>query len=268
MIDLSGGELSIRRQCELLDVNRSSLYYKPQTADDLTLRCMRLIDEEFTRHPFYGTRRMTAFLRSLGHDVNRKRVQGLYDVMGLEAVYPKPNLSRRDQEHKIYPYLLRGMTIERINQVWSADITYIRMKEGFVYLVAIIDWFSRYVLDWQVSITLDADFCIETLSRALVKTHCEIFNTDQGSQFTSKGFTGLLLDSNVQISMDGKGRALDNIFVERLWRALKYECIYLHEFCSIKELITALKKYFDFYNNERFHQSLGYLTPHSVYSSI
>lgn len=267
MIDLTGDELSVRRQCELLNVNRSSLYYKPQTADDFSLQLMRLIDEEYTRHPFYGSRRMTAFLRNLGHDVNRKRVQRLYGMMGLEAVYPKPNLSRRNQEHKIFPYLLRGMSIERINQVWSADITYIRMKQGFVYLVAIIDWFSRYVLDWQVSITLDADFCIETLSRALAKTSCEIFNTDQGCQFTSKGFTGLLLENDIQISMDGKGRALDNVFVERLWRALKYECIYLSEFCTIKELIEALKRYFEFYNNERFHQSLGYLTPFTVYHS-
>jgi putative transposase len=260
-----GNELSVRRQCELLDVNRSSLYYQPQSTDDLTLQLMRLVDEEYTRHPFYGTRKMLAHLRALGHNVNRKRVQRLYVQMGLEAVYPKPNLSRRNQEHKIFPYLLRGLSIERNNQVWSADITYIRMKQGFVYLIAIIDWFSRYVLDWQISPTLEADFCIETLSRSLEGSSCEIFNTDQGCQFTSKGFVDLLLSKGILVSMDGKGRALDNIFIERLWRSLKYECIFLSEFETIKDLIRAIRVYFEFYNYKRPHQSLGYQTPGGIY---
>lgn len=255
----------MRRQCELLSVNRSSLYYNPQPADDFTLTLMRLIDEEYTRHPFYGTRKMVAYLRSLGFDINRKRVQGLYQRMGLEAVYPKPNLSRRNHEHQVFPYLLRGVKIERINQVWSADITYIRMRQGFVYLVAIIDWFSRYVLDWQISTTLEAGFCIETLTRTLERANCEVFNTDQGSQFTAKNFVGVLLDKQIQISMDSHGRALDNVFVERLWRSLKYECIYLQEFIAVKELIQAIAMYFEFYNNVRPHQALDYRTPREIY---
>lgn len=208
---------------------------------------------------------MMVYLRGLGHDINRKRIQGLYERMGLEAVYPKPNLSRRIQEHKIFPYLLRGINIERANQVWSADITYIRMKQGFVYLVAIIDWFSRYVLDWQISPTLEADFCSETLFRSLQGAICEIFNTDQGSQFTAKSFVDILLGKEISVSMDGKGRALDNIFVERLWRSLKYECIFLNEFQTVKELTLAIKQYFKFYNDERPHQSLGYRTPSAIY---
>ena len=208
---------------------------------------------------------MMIHLRRHGYEVNRKRIQRLYKVMRIEAVYPKPNLSHRNQEHKIYPYLLRGIQIERVNQVWSTDITYIRMKHGFVYLVAIIDWFSRYVLDWQVSVTLEADFCVEVLSRVLEKSQCEIFNTDQGCQFTSQGFVGCLLKKDILVSMDGKGRALDNVFVERLWRSVKYECVYLNEFETVKDLIKSLTIYLAFYNNERPHQSLGYRTPSVVY---
>ena len=184
---------------------------------------MRLIDEEYTRHPIYGARRMKSYLQNLGYAVNRKRIQRLYRLMGLEAVYPKPNLSKAVSEHKKFPYLLRGVRIDRRDQVWSTDITFIRLKYGFVYLMAIIDWFSRYVLDWELSISLEADFCIEALNRVLNIGKCDIFNTDQGSQFTSEGFTGLLLANDVKISMDGKGRALDNVFVERLWRSVKYE---------------------------------------------
>lgn len=228
---------------------------------------MNLIDEEFTRHPFYGTRRMAAYLRHLGHEVNRKRIQSLYRLMGLEANYPKPNLSKRHAEHKIYPYLLKDVKIDRVNQVWSTDITYIRLKEGFAYLMAIIDWRSRYVLDWQLSTTLEADFCIEALARALKKGQSEIFNTDQGSQFTANDFVDLLLSRGIQVSMDGKGRALDNIFVERLWRSLKYELIYQMEYRSVREAKKGIGEYFVFYNDERFHQALNYKTPREVYFS-
>jgi putative transposase len=259
--------LSVRKQCELLDVNRTSLYYKPQAVDGLTDLLMRLIDEEYTRHPFLGTRRMLVYLRNLGHAVNRKRVQSLYELMGLEAVYPKPNLSQRNTEHKVYPYLLRGVKIERVNQVWSTDITYVRLKQGFVYLMAIIDWFSRYVLDWQISTTLEAEFCTETLSRVLSHALCEIFITDQGSQSTAKNFVDQLLERKIQVSMDGKGRALDNIFVERLWRPVKYECVYLRDFQTALEAKEQIGIYFNFYNNERPHQSLDYQTPKDLYFS-
>lgn len=261
------GELSLRRQCELLGVNRSSLYYTPAEDDDYTLLLMRLIDEEYTHHPFYGTRRMVHYLRTLDHRVNRKRIQSLYRVMGLEAIYPKPNLSKAAAQHLKYPYLLRGVAINRCNQVWSTDITYIRLTQGFVYLMAIIDWYSRYVLDWELSISLEADFCVETLRRVLSHSKCDIFNTDQGSQFTSEDFTGLLLANDVKISMDGKGRALDNIFVERLWRSVKYESVYLNQWESVQEARTGLNDYFEFYNNERPHQSLNYKTPVEVYHS-
>ncbi len=264
---MTGHELSVRRQCELLGVNRSSLYYPVPVRDDETLLLMRLIDEEYTRHPFYGTRRMRVYLQGLGHRVNRKRLQGLYRQMGLETVYPKPNLSHGNKEHTIFPYLLRGIEISRSNQVWSTDITYIRLKQGFVYLMAIMDWYSRYVLDWEISTTLEADFCIETLRRLLAKGHCDIFNTDQGAQFTSQGFTGLLQAHDIQISMDGKGRALDNVFVERLWRSVKYEMVYLRELETVPETRQEIGDYFNFYNSERPHQSLGYKTPCEVYFS-
>jgi putative transposase len=251
----------------LLGINRSSFYYKPIKVDDETLILTRLIDEQYTRRPCYGARRMKIYLQGLGYEVNRKRIRRLYQLMGLEAVYPQPNLSKAINEHKKYPYLLRGVEISHRDHVWSTDITYIRLKHGFVYLMAIIDWFSRYVLDWELSTSLEADFCIKTLSRVLSNGKCDIFNTDQGVQFTSEGFTGLLLENDVKISMDGKGRALDNVFVERLWRSVKYESVYLNQWETVREARTGLQEYFEFYNRERPHQSLGYKTPWVVYSS-
>jgi putative transposase len=248
-----------------LNLPRSSYYYLPVAVDDLTLQILRLIDEEYMRHPFIGTRRMTNYINRLGYAVNRKRMQRLYQLSGIEAVYPKPKTSQSSPENRIYPYLLRNLNIMRNNQVWSTDITYIPLKTGYLYLVAIIDWFSRYVLDWQLSTTLEADFCIETLERTLKKNTCEIFNSDQGSQFTSNHFTRCLLSREIKISMDGRGRALDNIFVERLWRSVKYECIYLQDFYAVKEVTLALKNYFDYYNHRRSHQSLYYKTPAEIY---
>lgn len=227
---------------------------------------MRHIDEQYTKTPVYGYRRMTAWLRTQGIPVNRKRVSRLMNVMGLEAIYPKPSLSKRDKAHEIYPYLLRGVEIVRVNQVWSTDITYIRMEKGFVYLVAIIDWHSRYVLDWEVSVTMDPEFCCATLSRALMRGLPEIFNTDQGSQFTSKDYTDILKLKAIRISHDGKGRALDNVFVERLWRSVKQEEVYLNDYRTVPEAQERLSAYFRWYNTERLHQSLNYKTPESIYS--
>ena len=218
IIEYGNEKIPIYRQCELLGLARSSLYYKSKETSESNMELMRLIDEEYTRAPFYGSRKMTAWLQMKGYEVNRKRVVRLMRKMGLEAIYPKPRLSVPNRGHKIYPYLLRGVTITRPNQVWSTDITYIRLKKGFIYLVAMIDWYSRYVLSWGISITLEADFCITALERALLAGRPEIFNSDQGSQFTSEGFTGVLEGNGIRISMDGRGRALDNIFVERLWR--------------------------------------------------
>jgi putative transposase len=229
---------------------------------------MRLIDEEYTRHPVYGRRRMTAYLKRRGHQVNSKRIRRLMQLMGLEAIYPKPNLSRKHPENTIYPYLLRNYTIDKPYQVWSADITYIRMAQGFVYLTAIIDWFSRYVLSWRLSNTLDSHFCVEALKDALEIGHPEIFNTDQGVQYTSNDFVSVLINAKIQISMDGKGRALDNIFVERLWRTVKHEHIYLHEYKTVRELSRGLEEFFFFYNNERLHQSLGYRPPHEAHQRM
>ena len=223
------------------------------------------IDKIYKNHPEFGSPRMTLELQCRKFMVNEKRVARLMREMGLQAITPGPHTSKPHPQHKVYPYLLRDVEIERVDQVWSTDITYIRMKYGFVYLVAIIDWYSRYVLDWELSTSLESVFCIDTLSRVLDKGRCDIFNTDQGSQFTSNDFTGLLIKYAIEISMDGRGRALDNIFVERLWRSLKYEMIYLREFKTIKELKKAIDEYFIFYNNERLHQSLGYETPASVY---
>ena len=257
--------LSVRRQCSLLGINRSSLYYRSVGIDDFTLMLMHELDKQYTETPFYGVLKMTEHLRSLGHWVNPKRVRRLLREMGLDAVYPKPKLSQANPEHKIYPYLLRNVQIERCNQVWSTDITYIRMKHGFVYLMAIIDWHSRYVLNWALSTTMDADFCIVALNEVLDDPICEIFNTDQGSQFTTNRFTGPLLDKGIKVSMDGRGRALDNIFVERLWRSVKYEKVYLNDFQTVKEAYQGLKDYFEFYNHRRIHQSLDYKTPAEVY---
>lgn len=262
-------KLSIRRQCELLDVNRSSFYYLPQDVEmvsDEKLQLLHLIDGVYTQYPFFGTRQMASYLKLQGHTtIERHHTRWAYEKLGLRSLAPGPHTSKPHPDHKIYPYLLRGVSIAEVDQVWSTDITYIRLNKGFVYLVAIIDWYSRYVLDWQVNISLDADFCIETLSRVLESGRCKIFNTDQGSQFTSHAFTGLLKDAEIKISMDGKGRALDNIFVERLWRSVKYECVYLQEWYTVAEAINALRDYFYFYNNIRPHQSLSGKTPHSVY---
>jgi putative transposase len=260
--------LSVRRQCELLGLSRSSLYYEPARETGEDLRLMRRIDEQYTACPFYGSRRMTAWLIEQGEEVNRKRVQRLMRVMGLEAVYPKPRLSVAGRGHKIYPYLLRGVKIERPDQVWSTDITYVPMTSGFMYLAAVIDWFSRYVIAWKLSNTLDGSFCLEMLDEALKGGRPEVFNTDQGVQFTAAAFTGRLESAGVAVSMDGRGRALDNVFVERLWRSVKYEDIYLRGYEAVPELYQGLGRYFIFYNNERLHQSLDYRTPAAVYRDV
>jgi len=241
------------------------LYYeaKPETAENL--RLMRLIDEQYTRTPFYGVRNMTWWLGQQGYSVNPKRVRRLLRQMGLEAIYPKPSLSKPAPGHRIYPYLLRGLKIDRPNQVWSSDITYVRLRQGFIYLVAVMDWFSRYVLAWEVSVSLDTSFCVAALDWALEHGPPEIFNTDQGSQFTSEEFTGRLENHGIDISMDGRGRAIDNIFVERLWRTVKYEEVFLKDYLDVLDAIGNLKTYFCFYNHERPHQSLGYQTPAAVY---
>lgn len=226
---------------------------------------MNLIDEQYTKTPFFGTPKMTGWLRRKGHLVNRKRIRRLMALMGISAVYPHPNTSIPNKEHKVYPYLLRDIEITRVNQVWSTDITYVRLMHGFLYLVAIMDWFSRYVIAWQISNTLDSVFCEETLKESLNISNPEIFNTDQGTQFTSNGFTKILLDRNIKISMDSKGRALDNIFIERLWRSLKYEDVYLKNYETVPETIKGISKYFEFYNNERPHQSLDYATPAEIF---
>jgi putative transposase len=257
--------LSVRRQCELLGLSRSSLYYEPtgQGAEDL--RLMRLIDEVYTARPFYGSRRMTIRLNQQGEGVNRKRVRRLMRVMGLEAIYPKPRLSLAGKGHRIYPYRLRGVTVERRDQVWSTDITYVPMTSGFMYLAAVIDWYSRYVIAWRLSNTLDGSFCLEMLEEALRSGKPEVFNTGQGVQFTAAGFTGRLESAGVAVSMDGRGRALDNVFVERLWRSVKYEDIYIQGYDTVPGLHRGLANYFAFYNDERPHQSLGYRTPAAVY---
>jgi putative transposase len=254
------------RQCQLIGLPRASFYYQPQPESKENLMLMRLLDEQYTKTPFYGIRRMTAWLRTQGHQVNHKRVARLLRLMGLEAIYQKPRLSQPGAGHQIYPYLLRGLKIERINQVWSTDITYIRLHGGFVYLTAVIDWYSRYVLSWEVSTTLETEFCTNALNQALEKATPEIFNTDQGVQFTSQAFTGILKEQKIAISMDGRGRALDNIFVERLWRSVKYEEVYLYDYEGVPQAIAGLDKYFKFYNHERLHQSLNYKTPATVYN--
>lgn len=265
MIERSNPQIGIRRQCTLLGLNRASLYYPPIQETEENLLLMRLIDQQYTRTPFYGSRRMTYWLGRAGHEVNRKRVQRLMRKMGLEAVYPRPRLSMAGLEHKVYPYLLRGVEVHHPDQVWSTDITYVPMKHGFMYLVAVMDWHSRYVLSWQLSNTMDVTFCLTALEQALEKGGPEIFNTDQGSQFTSQAFTGRLEEAGVAISMDGRGRVLDNIFVERLWRTVKYEDIYIKGYTTVAELEAGLADYFWFYNHERPHQALGYQTPAEVY---
>lgn len=251
----------------MLDISRTGYYYKPSSISEEQLQLINKVDEVYTAFPFFGTRKMAYYLQRNGCDVGRKKIRRVYEILGLEAIYPKPNLSRTNIEHPKYPYLLRDIEIVANNQVWSSDITYIRLYGGHVYLMVIMDWFSRYVLDWELSISLEADFCIETLGRLLSKKTCGIFNTDMGSQFTCHGFINLLLQNKIKISMDGKGRCLDNVFVERLWRSLKYECIYLLSLKDITEARRAIEKYFIFYNNERPHQSLAYKTPAEIYYS-
>jgi putative transposase len=258
-------ELSVSRQCALLAVTRSSVYYDPAGESAYNVALMRLLDEQYTRTPFYGVRRMTEWLRAKGHAVNPKRVERLLRVMGVEAIYPRKHLSRPAPEHHIYPYLLRNVPIERRDQVWSTDITYIRLRRGFAYLVAVLDWYSRYVLSWELSTTLETEFCVVALERALGTGVPEIFNTDQGSQFTSKDFTDPLKAAGIAISMDGRGRALDNVFVERLWRTVKYEDVYLRDYADFADACGHLARFFRFYNRERLHQALGYRTPEQVY---
>lgn len=267
MIERDESPLSIRAQCKLLGVNRGMLYYQPSGLNESDVAVMHLMDEQYTRTPYYGVERMTAWLHRQGIGIGHNRVRRLLRLMGLQAVYPKPRLSRPGgPEHRIWPYLLRGLTIDRPNQVWAADITYIRLWRGFVYLVAVMDWYSRYVLSWSLSTTLDAWFCVEALRRALAIGRPEIFNSDQGSQFTSEAFTGILQDAGVAISMDGRGRAFDNIFVERLWRSVKYEEVYIKDYGVVDEARRGLGDYFVLYNTERLHQSLAYKTPAEVYS--
>ncbi len=261
--------LSITKQCALSGVCRASIYTrKAQQANTEDLALCRLIDAEYTRHPFYGSRRMVVFLRTQGYLVNRKRVQRLMRQMGLAGMAPGPNTSIRHPTHAVYPYLLRGIEIVRPNQVWSIDITYVRLAKGFAYLTAIIDWYSRRVLSWRINNSMEAAFCVDCLEDALsLYGKPEIFNSDQGSQFTSDAFTGVLKRENIAISMDGRGRALDNIFVERLWRNVKYEDIYLKDYSTLTELTMGLAQYFAYYNAERPHQALDYQTPDKVYAN-
>jgi putative transposase len=265
VIEPAHPQISIARQCELVGLPRSTYYYQPGGESPENLHLMRLLDEQYTETPYYGIRRMTAWLKSQGYDVNHKRVARLLRTMGLETIYPHPRTSQPHPEHRVYPYLLRGMPITRTNQVWSTDITYIRLHGGFIYLVAVMDWFSRYVLSWAVSITMDVGFCLEALEQALELAHPDIFNTDQGAQFTSLDFTGRLQAAGIRISMDGRGRALDNVFVERLWRTVKYEEVYLKDYETPREAIQGLTAFFVRYNERRQHQSLDYQTPAAVY---
>lgn len=262
-------DLTVARQCELLELPRSSFYRPaPKGESPTNVKLMRLIDEEYTRHPFKGVGQMTTYLRRAGKRVGEKRVRRLMRLMGLVSVAPKPNTSKPSKEHKIYPYLLRGLDINRSNQAWCSDITYIRMAGGHVYLAAVMDWYSRRVLSWEVSVTIDDSFCVSALERALrLFGKPEIFNTDQGSQFTGKDFTDVLKDNGITISMDGKGRAMDNIMIERLWRTVKYEEVYLKDYASVLELISSLERYFRFYNTERPHSAFGERTPAEAYDS-
>lgn len=265
LVEASHPVLSLREQCQLLGINRSSLYYEPMETDLETLRMMHMIDEQYTRTPFYGSRKILRYLRAQGCSVNRKRVQRLMQAMGLCGICPGPNTSKRLQAHRIWPYLLGDVDIVRPNQVWSTDITYIRLANGYLYLVAVLDWYSRYVLAWKLSNSLETSFCLEALDEALVSGKPEIFNTDQGCQFTSEAFTGRLLANGIKVSMDSRGRALDNVFVERLWRSVKYEDVYLKGYQTVQETQVGLKRYFEFYNMERYHQSLEYRTPATVH---
>lgn len=264
-VDAEDRQWSVRQQCELLRLNRSTWYYAAAAESAENLCLMRLIDEQYLRRPFFGSRRMAVWLENVGHVVNRKRVQRLMRLMGIEAIYPKPRTTQNNPEHRIFPYLLRDVAIVRPDQVWSTDITYVPMPRGFMYLTAVIDWYSRYVLSWRLSNSLEGSFCLEVLEEALQQGRPEIFNTDQGVQYTATAFTGRLQRDGILISMDGRGRALDNVFVERLWRSVKYECLYLHGFDTVPALTQGLTDYFDFYRHERPHQALNYSTPAQVY---
>lgn len=257
--------MSVVEQCELLGLPRSSYYYEaaPESAENL--RLMRVIDEEYLEAPFFGSRRMTQRLLRLGHAVNRKRVQRLMRLMGLEGLFPGRKTTMAAPGHAVYPYLLRGLTVDRPNQVWASDITYVPLRHGFLYLVAVMDWYSRHVLSWRLSNTLDVAFCLEAAESALCEARPEIFNTDQGSQFTSDAWMSLMVRHGVAISMDGRGRALDNVFIERLWRSVKYEDIYLKDYASGADVIEGLTRWFDLYTHRRPHQALGYRTPYEVY---
>lgn len=282
MIEPKNKKLSVRRQCSLLGLNRSSYYYQGRSVDCISrnmsirfttpaketeqnLGLMKQIDQLYMKRPFYGSRRIATTLNRSGIPVNRKRIQRLMRMMGIQAIYPKPRLSMSQKDHKIYPYLLRDLVIHRPDQVWCTDITYLPLQHGYVYLVAILDWYSRYVLSWRLSNTLDTVFCLEALEEALKTSQPEIFNSDQGCQFTSLAFTGCLKEAQIKISMDGRGRVFDNIFIERLWRSLKYEDVYLKDYQSVVEISAGLDSYFRFYNDERPHQSLKDKTPAMVY---
>jgi len=269
VIEVNHSKLSLARQCELVSIARSSYYYRPKSESEFNLELMRLIDEQYLKTPWYGSRQMRRYLRRQGHRVNRKRIRRLLRKMGLVAVAPAPNTSRRHPQHKVYPYLLRGLRITRPGQVWCADVTYIPMAHGFLYLVAIMDWCSRRVLSWRLSNTLEADFCVEALQEALEKYGCpSIFNTDQGSQFTSADWIDELKANNIKPSMDGKGRWMDNVFIERLWRSLKYECVYLNAFDNMKDATEKLNFWIEYYNHERPHSSLNDQTPNEIYEGI
>jgi len=265
LIDPRHKRLSIRRQCELLDLPRSTFYYLPAAESTENLEFMRLLDEQYLKTPFWGSRNMTTWLRHEGHTINRKRVQRLMRLMGLEGLAPRPTTTKPAPGHRVFPYLLRGVEVTHADHVWSSDITYIPIRNGFLYLAAILDWHSRYVLSWRLSNRLESDFCVEALEEALAQSQPEIFNSDQGVQFTSDAFTSRLLNRAVAISMDGRGRALDNAFIERLWRTVKYENIYLKDYATVDEVYEGLSDYFWFYNRERFHQALDNQTPYQVY---
>jgi putative transposase len=266
MIEPNLPGLSVGKQCKLLSISRSSFCYEPKGESEMNLDLMRLIDKQFLETPFYGVRQMTWHLRNEDHLVNEKRIRRLMRLMGLMPIYQKPNTSKAAKGHKIYPYLLRGLRVDRPNQVWCADITYLPMRRGFLYLVAIMDWQTRKVLAWRISNTLEAEFCVDALNEAIHKFGPpEIMNTDQGNQFTSFAWTDRLRRSGVRISMDGKGRFLDNIFVERLWRSLKYECVYLHAWETGSEAKAGVRKWIDFYNHKRPHSALGGQPPAVIY---
>ena len=266
MIEPEHAQISVRRQCELVGLNRATYYWRPAEETALNLELMRLIDQEYTRAPFYGYRKMTVRLNTVhGYAVNHKRVARLMRKMGLQAIYPHPKTTLPNKAHKKYPYLLRHLKIERPNQVWATDITYVPLLQGFMYLVVVMDWYSRYVIAWRLSNTLESDFCVEALQAALQEGKPEIFNSDQGSQFTSLAFTQILEMAGARISMDGRGRAFDNIFVERLWRSVKYEDIYIKEYDSVPALAAGLRDYFILYNYERPHESLNYRVPADVH---